>query len=287
MRGVAHQHPSGTAQPIGLGQCQRPGRHPGGQLQRACRAACGVGQRRLELGHGHLLHSLGANRRHRPNQRVAASGFRAIQRQQRQHIGRAEPLSCHAEVGIARHQAGGQRRVAIGLDIEANPQRLSASRCLALGEHAQRGAGSLGRPISQADQVRRKSCGGSQRSVEFGRIDDPCQRVDALLPGREIDHTAGAVALDMHVVDRRDRIGGQRIPDLELGQQRARRRVERIGANIRQRPRRGASISGTDQPDPQALSGQRQPQRQPHCATATDAHIEGRHRAHCRNPGPA
>ena len=223
--GVTHQHPARAAQALRPAQRQRPGGALTGQCKRAGRAAGGLGQRRLKFSRRRGAQGRRPLGRHRPHQAIAAAGLRPVKGQQGQHIGAAKPLPRQAGVRHIGHQAGGQRAVAIGAQVEGHAQCRPVGRGPALGQHGQRGRGGVGGvrsirlSVGQQVQVRRKAGCRVQRRLQRRRIDDPGQCLGAGAPGREIQRTGRGVALDVHVVHRRHRIGGQGIPDLQAGQQ--------------------------------------------------------------------
>jgi len=270
VRSIAHQHPAFAACRVGVCDRQRPGRTLAGQAQPSRR----IGARGLQLAlerSGVQLHQGGrALLRQRPHQREGALGLWPVKRQQRQHVRRAKPLVRHALVRLVCGQARRDRGLAIGVAIEAHPDRCARRRLPALGIHGQR---SLWRRIA-ALHLGRETKRGIERGVERRGIDDPRERLDALRPGRKLQAPACPVAPHEHVVHRRHRIARQGIPHLESLQQPARRRVERIGAHVEARchgRRRRAQV------DAQALLAKRQREAGGHRTAPPDADI---HRVH-------
>jgi len=131
--------------------------------------------------------------------------------------------------------------------------------------------------------VRRKAHRGGQCVVQRGGVDDPGQRLGALLPGGEFDLRARRVTGHDHVVDRGHRIGGQCVPHLQRRQQVARPGVERVGAYIGRRRRKARRRR--QQLHGQALARQAQGQRHADRTGTTDAHIGRVHGSNCRKPG--
>ena len=89
--------------------------------------------------------------------------------------------------------------------------------------------------LGNAMHMRREGQRGAEHALQFGSVDDPRQRLDALRPGREVERRAVGVALDVHVVDRAAGVGRQRVPDLQLAQQADRRRAQGVGAQVSRR----------------------------------------------------
>ena len=99
------------------------------------------------------------------------------------------------------------------------------------------------------DMRRKAHCVG-ELLVERGGIDDERQLTHMLLPRRKVERSARRIAFDVHVVHRRGRIGGQRLPHLQRGQQRDRGRVERVGTNVRAAGARRLALQRDAQPLP-------------------------------------
>ena len=109
--------------------------------------------------------------------------------------------------------------------------------------------------------------------IELIDADDPRQLGNALLPRRKVQRAALCVTVDAHVVDGRRGIGRQRIPDLELTQQRDRAGIQGIGAQIGHPARRAAGI-GADQGHAQPLAAERQREAGADRTAAADADVD-------------
>ncbi len=272
--GVAHQGPAGADDLGGAGLHQRPGGAGAVHAQLARRAArCGI-ERGVELGVVHLREPLGLGLRHRPDDAVRALGLRAVERQQRQHVGRAEPLAGDAGVGHVGHHAGRQRAVAVGVALERDAQPVARRGGLALGDHRERRL-RVGRHHGHR---RGEARGRLQHLFQLGRVDDPGQRRHRLLPCGEGQRALG-VACDAHVVDGRAGIRRHAVPHLELAQQLHRGRVEGVGAHVGallaagRRGRAGVDAHG------QSLAGQLQGQGAGDDAAAVDSYVDLGHSA--------
>ena len=190
----------------------------------------GIGQCLLEGGGRHAHQVVGTRVRHRPHQCITMLRLGPIEGQQRQHVGRAEPLARDAGMRRVAAQARGHGALAVALHRHGHAQLLARGRGLAFGQRQQR---RVHRPVGHTLHMRREGQRRGKRQLQFGGIDDPGQRFHALRPGGELEHAAGVIALDAHVVDRTTRIVGQRVPDLQFAQQVHRSGIQRIGAHIR------------------------------------------------------
>jgi hypothetical protein len=123
--------------------------------------------------------------------------------------------------------------------------------------------------------VRREAQCAVERVLERGGIGDDGELADMLLPGRELEASVARVAANDHVVHRRRRVGGKRIPDLEPAQQRERAGVERVGANVDC----GGGRRRRAQRDRQTEAGQRQRQAAADDAGPDHLHVEAAHAA--------
>ena len=272
MRRVADQHPARPAPGAGLRAHQRPGSAVAGQLQIAGGTAGGLHQRASELGGSHGEQRVGARVGHRPDQRIRRPRLRCVKGQQRQHVGRTEPLARGARMRPRAGQPRGDCTVPVRPPVERHPVRLAAGRSLALADGGQRGGRPVGVGRADRGDVRRKPHRRRQFAFEHGGVDDPRQLADALLPRRELERGARGIALHAHLVHRGGGLRRQRVPHLEPAQQGHRAGVERIGAHIgaaRRGRRRRLGHQGHAQPD----AGQRQGQRMADQTGSTHLHV--------------
>ena len=189
---------------------------------------------------------------------------------------------CRATPACGRVAAAGARRSRAGRSAwRSKWPRRTRSRVAEALPSAQRQ--SAQRP--PAPSATRCTCGAKRRAAASSRssaggVDDPGQRADALRPGRELEHAAGRRRRDAHVVAPGRCVVGQRVPDLQVAQQRHRRR-----RSARRRARRRAARpprARVAQRHRQAVPRQRQRQARP-TTPAPRTHTSKRcHRADCR-----
>ena len=189
------------------GAAHRLGRAPAAAARRRARwpaqarrrrRARGLVQRCFEGRGVQRQQRVGARLRHRPDQRVRALGCRAVERQQRQHVGRAEPLARHAGVRpvatrAARRSRAGRRRGA----RSARRARRACAEALPSHTHGQR------RRHRRVDHAR--TCGAKRTRVgqraapaRPRRRSRPARRRPAPRPRSR--SVPPRVAFDVHVV---------------------------------------------------------------------------------------
>ncbi len=176
-------------------------------------------------------------------------------------------------------EAGRDCAVTIVVAFHAHPERAAGGGSLAFAQRRQRGhRAGRGRLRGDKAQVRRKPHSVGQLAFEHGRVDDPRELADALLPGREVEPAAGGVALDVHVVHRGRRVFGHRVPDLQPPEQADRHRIERVGTHIFGRARPSGAVALRYKRDVQALARERQRQTAADDPRTAHANIKAFHR---------
>src|SRR5439155_1127850 len=126
------------------------------QPQLAGGAGRGLQQRLLERGVGDRLQPIGAIVGHRPDERIRGAGLRGIERQQREHIGRAKPLAGNVLMGSGRRQPRRDRAMAVVVALEADAERIAARRRLAFAQRDERRANLARRHADMRRELERR-----------------------------------------------------------------------------------------------------------------------------------
>ena len=134
--------------------------------------------------------AVGALGRQRPDQRVRALGLGAVERQQREHVGRAEPLARDVAMRLRRDQprrdrASGRSRCA------RSRRRARRSARPRRGLRNARSSVAATSAVDRASRAARSARAVVERVLERGGIGDDGELADALLPGRELELARG------------------------------------------------------------------------------------------------
>jgi hypothetical protein len=181
--GVAEHDPARPAPGGRAADDQRPGGASRAERSSPASPAVAAASSRVERFGVHRQQGIGTIARQRPDKGVRALRLRPVEGQQREHVGRAEPLARDVAVRPRRDQPRRDRALAVVAALEAGVEPGDARRgaAFAMGDE---GRGDVG--VDPRD-VRREAQRGVELALERAGVGDDGELADALLPRRELE----------------------------------------------------------------------------------------------------